>query len=453
MNYADPPIMQSDPSNIFGGAAIFGVIIGFWSYVKMYLFKFYSLFVIKIILTDQVSIAMTTYLQAEFKCSPIGGKNYTGYNDYIRPLNRNQLVAFENIPSEPTIWWKNKKPLIVSGDQYKIILTFIRGTYNRDELIQNAVDYFNKDKNNKNWKESDRFFISKKHGSIGSNKNYHGEEAGVRDVPSSQPDKSSTDSTKYTSRPVKWKRSEIGQPKNEGAINKLSLSKEAEDLLAETVLWRDSETWFKNRCIPWKRGLLLYGSPGTGKTAFARSLGQELNMPIFSFDLATMTNKDFSNTWSEMMSWTPCIALFEDIDSIFKDRDNISVKGMENGLTFDGFLNCIDGVENTDGIFIIITTNNIDTIDPAIGNPVNGSGMSTRPGRIDKAIEFGILNEEGRIKMAKRIMNGFDDSKWKHLLKEGKNDTGAQFQERCCRLALSMFWKEKKLEDEKYINE
>ena len=433
--------MPTSAGGMFGGAAVIGLLVGLWGYIKIYLFKIYSILIVRITLRGQVATAINMYLNNEFKCSPIGGKEYLAHNEYIRPIKRNQLVAFEKIPSEPTIWWKDKRPIIVGSDSdgYKMTLTFIRWTYNRDKLIQDAIDYFNKDKCCKNWKKGDRFFVRKKHGSIGISKGHHG--SGGEDKSEAPIEESTSYSvSKHTSRPIQWKKEELGQPKNEGAINKLSLTGQAEKSLREAVLWRDSENWFKERCIPWKRGWLLFGSPGTGKTAFTRALGQELNMPIFSFDLATMTNKDFSDTWSDIMSWTPCIALFEDIDAIFEGRKNIAVKGMENGLTFDGFLNCIDGVENTDGIFVIVTTNNIKTIDPAIGNPLNGSGMSTRPGRIDRAIEFSPLDERGRIKMAKRIMDGFGDDKWEHLLKEGSNDTGAQFQERCCRLALNMFW-------------
>ena len=83
-------------------------------------------------------------------------------------------------------------------------------------------------------------------------------------------------------------------------------------------------------------------------------------------------------------------------------------------------------------------------IDPAIGNIVNGEGMSTRPGRIDRAIEFEPLDRDGRIKMATRIMEGLAEDKWKYFIDKYDKDTGAQFQERCCRLALRLFWEDKK---------
>jgi hypothetical protein len=105
----------------------------------------------------------------------------------------------------------------------------------------------------------------------------------------------------------------------------------------------------------------------------------------------------------------PCIALIEDIDNVFHGRENISRKhGMmsflmaskkkdgeadqppPSPLTFDCLLNCLDGVDRCDGVFTIVTTNSIDKIDPALGQPrklPDGTVefISSRPGRIDKA--------------------------------------------------------------------
>ena len=58
---------------------------------------------------------------------------------------------------------------------------------------------------------------------------------------------------------------------NKTAISNLIFPKRIMDLIEEIKLWRTSKQWYKDRCIPWKRGWLLYGPPGTGKTALARS--------------------------------------------------------------------------------------------------------------------------------------------------------------------------------------
>ena len=63
--------------------------------------------------------------------------------------------------------------------------------------------------------------------------------------------------------------------------------------------------------------------------------------------------------------------------------------------------------------------------------------------RIDRIIQFEKLNNDGRIKMSSRICKGLDRSSWEHLLVDGENDTGAQFQYRCSTLAGKLFWEGK----------
>jgi SpoVK/Ycf46/Vps4 family AAA+-type ATPase len=149
-----------------------------------------------------------------------------------------------------------------------------------------------------------------------------------------------------------------------------------------------------------------------------------------------MNNKELIERWKDMLSTAPCIALLEDIDTIFDGRTNISgIQG--GGLTFDCLLNVLDGVTPNDGLFLAVTTNRVEKLDPALGVPTNGH--STRPGRIDKAICMAPPDDAGRTKIATRIL-----SDWKHVIpsivSEGEKDTGAQFQNRCCELALKLYW-------------
>ena len=223
---------------------------------------------------------------------------------------------------------------------------------------------------------------------------------------------------------------------------------------------------------------MLYGSPGTGKTALARAFAEDLNMPIYVYNLAEMGNHELMKAWSEMQMNVPCIALIEDIDNVFHGRENVSRKysgmfGMmagpskrsdeDNGkdrdrgmftppLTFDCLLNCLDGVERSDGIFTIVTTNDTTKVDPALGLPrklPDGTTefISTRPGRIDKAVELGYMDNADKKLMARRILGGYEKECFDMLEFVDKfpdlQETPAQFQERCAQIALKCFWKEK----------
>src|SRR5436309_6418403 len=155
---------------------------------------------------------------------------------------------------------------------------------------------------------------------------------------------------------------------------------------------------------------MLYGPPGTGKTALARAFAEDLNMHIYVFNLAQMSNHELMKAWTEMQVNVPCIALIEDIDNVFHGRENVARKhglmsmmwvpkkkddddagrGLTTPLTFDCLLNCLDGVERADGVFTIITTNDIAKVDPALGQPrqlPEGTTevISTRAGRTDRA--------------------------------------------------------------------
>jgi hypothetical protein len=249
------------------------------------------------------------------------------------------------------------------------------------------------------------------------------------------------------------------------ALDNLFFPQEIKNLINIIGLWVKSKDWYGEKNIPWKKGWLLYGLPGTGKTALARAFAEDLDLPIYFFSLAQMSNNDLIKSWQSMQLNVPCIALIEDIDNVFDKRKNIvqhsaflfnnltNQNEKENNeiktpLTFDTLLNCIDGVDKTDGVFTIITTNDITKIDEAIGIPkISENGeqtfVSTRPGRIDKAIQLGYMNNENKIKMANKILSDFPDKikEIKNHISKNEEETPAQFQEYCAQIALTEYWK------------
>ena len=140
-----------------------------------------------------------------------------------------------------------------------------------------------------------------------------------------------------------------------------------------------------------------------------------------------------------------------------EDGDDDKTRGlMTPPLTFDCLLNCLDGVERSDGIFTVVTTNDISKIDPALGQPrklPNGEVefISTRPGRVDKAVELGHMENADKKRMARRILGGYEKQYLEMLNFVDKfpdlPETPAQFQERCSQIALKCFWVEKQAEE------
>ncbi|KAF9920952.1 hypothetical protein FBU30_009064 [Linnemannia zychae] len=137
-----------------------------------------------------------------------------------------------------------------------------------------------------------------------------------------------------------------------------------------------SESWYAERGLPFRRGLLLYGSPGTGKTSFIHALAGELGLNIYVVNLSSKNLTD--DTLSELVSDTPsrCLLLIEDVDAAFVQRAS---KDAATGITFSGLLNSVDGVSAQEGRMLCMTTNHLERLDEAL----------IRPGRVDVRAKFG----------------------------------------------------------------
>ena len=94
--------------------------------------------------------------------------------------------------------------------------------------------------------------------------------------------------------------------------------------------------------IPYRRGYLLYGPAGNGKTSFTEALAGKLNLKICYMSLTKINDDD---TLSKMLNSVPArsIILIEDIDAIFVGRE--AAAGTYCRVSFSGFLNALDGVK------------------------------------------------------------------------------------------------------------
>ncbi|KAL2176141.1 uncharacterized protein P884DRAFT_203681, partial [Thermothelomyces heterothallicus CBS 202.75] len=166
--------------------------------------------------------------------------------------------------------------------------------------------------------------------------------------------------------------------------------------------------WYANRGIPYRRGYLLHGPPGTGKSSLSLALAGFFKMRIYIVSLSSVTANE--ENLATLFADLPrrCVVLLEDIDTAGLThtreggaQDSVA-DGTDNGadastntpvpngqpqapnqnangrLSLSGLLNILDGVASQEGRVLIMTTNHIEKLDKAL----------IRPGRVDMIVKF-----------------------------------------------------------------
>ena len=444
-----------DKMTIAGMVVAGGLIGTFWRKIRDFFERIVRLLIIKVTVEDALQIAVQIYCFQNLKRSPFDNKTFSAFRAHIKQKGMYQTIGYEYLGKETSIMWKGWKPLVLSGsssrsndgdmprtangNSNKMSVSYIRGMWNIDTLLIESLDLYNK--NNKYGTKSSRFYVRKIFGRV---RETH---AGKEELVERAENKELGDR-----RLLKWDVNDIGyvNPMKRPELELLALPQKIHGMIKEIKRWHKSKAWYLEKGIPWKRGWLLYGIPGTGKTSLVRAIAENLDLPVWIFDLGTLSNEEFDNYWTRMTSSTPMIALLEDLDATFDGRKNMSASSlMRDKLSFDCLLNCLDGVERADGVFTVITTNRIEKLDPSLGIPQNGE-RSTRPGRIDRVIELKVLDEECRFKLANRILCDYIEV-IDSVVEEGEGDTGAQFQDRCAQIALKEYWRIEK-GGQKWVN-
>lgn len=165
--------------------------------------------------------------------------------------------------------------------------------------------------------------------------------------------------------------------------------------------WRAQYAMIKATGLPWKRGWLLYGPPGNGKTLAVKQLSLKYGFKVRTINVAEATNWYLPEASFEK----PCINLVEDIDDVIQGRQN--VRDPVKGIAFSTILNKLDGFESNDCVLTVVTTNKLEHIDPALGRPRDESHwnqLSTRPGRLDRCVRFDNPDFDGRVAIGKFIL-------------------------------------------------
>ncbi|KAJ5900047.1 hypothetical protein N7495_004791 [Penicillium taxi] len=191
--------------------------------------------------------------------------------------------------------------------------------------------------------------------------------------------------------------------------------------------------WYSNRGIPYRRGYLLHGPPGTGKTSLCFAAAGLLGLKLYLLNLNSkqLDEDALSSLFSELPR--RCIILLEDIDTAGithqrgkpvekekKDSEESSENGedvdavvvqdtdspatvieedKQTGITLSGLLNVIDGVAASEGRILVMTTNHPEKLDPAL----------LRPGRVDMSVVFGYTSRAATEELFRSMYMTMDD--------------------------------------------
>ncbi|KAI0034082.1 P-loop containing nucleoside triphosphate hydrolase protein [Vararia minispora EC-137] len=143
----------------------------------------------------------------------------------------------------------------------------------------------------------------------------------------------------------------------------------------------ESEKLYKNYGLPWKRGVILYGPPGNGKTISIKAVMKDCDAlgfsPMYVKSFRSFMGDEYGMqlVFDKARQNAPCVVIIEDLDSLINDANR------------SFFLNQLDGLSSNDGLLVIGTTNHFDRLDP---------GLSTRPSRFDRKYLFDDPNRRGR---------------------------------------------------------
>mmetsp|Transcript_6597 Transcript_6597/g.25461 ORF Transcript_6597/g.25461 Transcript_6597/m.25461 type:complete len:488 (-) Transcript_6597:27-1490(-) len=202
--------------------------------------------------------------------------------------------------------------------------------------------------------------------------------------------------TIYTSWGTDWR--PFGAPVKKRPLSSVVLHKGVkEGLLDDLGEWHQSREWYRNRGIPYRRGYLLYGPPGSGKSSFIMAIAGHFNYGICMLSLSDDSLTDDRLALALSVVPKGCIVVLEDVDAAFVQRRSGSGMGVAS-VTFSGLLNCLDGVLSGEDRIIFMTTNHIDRLDPAL----------IRPGRVDMVQYLGDADSEQVARFFKTFYGGVD---------------------------------------------
>jgi chaperone BCS1 len=201
---------------------------------------------------------------------------------------------------------------------------------------------------------------------------------------------------------------------------------EKECLLEDVAQFRQSKQRYQQLGVPYHRGYLFHGPPGTGKTSLVSALAAHFGLSIYVINLADFNDRTLMNAVNQVPANS--VLLFEDIDCM---RGSQSREGLDTGnsnnakentsssVTLSGLLNVLDGFHAPSGVLFVMTTNRVEQLDAAL----------LRPGRIDYQLYMGNASDAQKVDLYRRFFPDASEGEvWEFVDASRSAETMAEFQ-------------------------
>jgi hypothetical protein len=181
----------------------------------------------------------------------------------------------------------------------------------------------------------------------------------------------------------------------------------------------DREAWFRKHRLPFRRGYLLYGPPGNGKTSAIRVMASHPAITPMTLDFYNehLDNEALTALFESAAQSAPSLVIFEDLDRVFTPTAG---QDERIKISFDHLLNCLDGVAIQDGIIVVATANNPSVL---------GAAITRRPGRFDRVIGFPPPSKPLRRQFIEKLAGTLDSDSLDVAAAESEGFSYAQLRE------------------------